>query len=124
MSGIFRTVEISWGGKTYEITPSMHLLRSIEASGVSLFEIAQHLAQGRPQISHISTALSRMLQSKGVDVSDEDVYAYFMGGADPDGISQMVQAVVLAFAPQSGDEKKVAAQPNPPRAITPRGRRK
>jgi phage terminase large subunit GpA-like protein len=110
MSGIFRTVEITWGGKPYQITPSMGLMRVIESNGVSMYEMSQQLAQGRPQISHVATAIAIMLQSVGVDVSDEDVYAHLMQTASGAEVSAMFRAVVIGFSPQGPDEKKADAQ--------------
>lgn len=101
----FREVIIEFEGKEYTISPSMKMLRAIEGSGVSLAAMANNLAEGKPQISHVAYVLYHMLKSSGADVSEDSVYFAIMG-ASQDQSTAWLEAVVKAFAPGALDEKK------------------
>jgi hypothetical protein len=106
---VFRDVTITWRGKEYSVTPSMRLMRSIEMGDISLSDIAVRTAQGRPPVSHLAYVISRMLQSAGAPVSEEDVYAEILRG-EQDQVQNMIGVVLMAFTPAVDDGKNPDAQ--------------
>lgn len=106
---IFRDAVLTWKGVDYTVTPSMRLMRSIEMGDISLTDIAVRAASGRPPVSHLSYVIAKMLQSAGVNVSEEDVYSEIMGGKD-DEIGKLFAATLTAFMPDAGEEKNKDAR--------------
>lgn len=116
---LFRDVTISWRGKDYTVTPSMRLMRSIEMGDISLSDIAVRTSQGRPPVSHLAFVVSKMLQSVGASVTEEDVYAEILRG-DQAQVQNMIGVVLMAFSPaedergnhdaQSGNQSKGRAK--------------
>jgi len=106
---VFRDVTITWRGKEYSVTPSMRLMRSIEMGDISLSDIAVRTSQGRPPVSHLAYVISRMLQSAGAPVSEEDVYAEILRG-EQDQVQNMIGVVLMAFTPAVDDAKNPDAQ--------------
>ena len=105
MSFVFRDVIIQFEGKDYHVTPNLKLLRLIESGGVSLAAMANGLASGAPQISHVAYVLYHMLKSAGADVTEDDVYFAIINASEAQSVA-WVRSVVEAFAPGSIDEKK------------------
>lgn len=106
---VFREMSIAWKGKEYTFTPSMRLMRSIEMGDISFTDIAVRTSQGRPPISHIAFVLSKMLQSAGANVTDEQVYEELVTG-DQASITDLIGAVLSAFSPSESKPKNHAAQ--------------
>ena len=106
---IFRDVTITWRGKDYTVTPSMRLMRTIEMGDISLSDIAVRISQGRPPVSHLAYVISRMLQSAGASVSEEDVYAEILKGKQDD-VQNMIGMVLMAFTPEADEAKNPDAQ--------------
>lgn len=105
MSGVFRDVTIIWNGERVSVTPSLRLLRSIEADGISLTDIAIRTTQGKPPVSHLAVVIAQMLKAGGVSVTEEDVYKELMTG-EPEQIMGLIDAVLTAFSPAEEDPKK------------------
>jgi hypothetical protein len=106
---IFRDVTITWRGKDYTVTPSMRLMRSIEMGDISLSDIAVRTSQGRPPISHLAFVLSKMLQSVGAEISEEEVYSEILRG-DQSQVQNMIGVVLMAFSPAEDERGNQDAQ--------------
>ena len=106
---IFRDVTITWRGKDYTVTPSMRLMRSIEMGDISLSDIAVRTSQGRPPISHLAFVISKMLQSVGADISEEEVYAEILRGEQAQ-VQNMIGVVLMAFSPAEDERGNQDAQ--------------
>jgi hypothetical protein len=106
---IFRDVVLTWKGVDYTVTPSMRLMRSIEMGDISLTDIAVRAASGRPPVSHLAYVISKMLQSSGLNVSEDEVYSEIMGGKDEE-IGKLFAATLTAFMPDAGEEKNNVAR--------------
>ena len=111
---VFRDVSIEWQGTTYQVQPSMRLLRQIESNGISITDIAHRTSRGSAPVSHISYVLSVLLTTAGArDASEEHVYAAIMTATETQSIA-LVTAVLAAFNPTQDDDggKKPVARPN------------
>jgi len=117
MSAVFRELIIEFGGQEYRVTPDLKLLRSIESAGISLAAMANGIATGAPQISHVAYVLFRLLQSAGAKVDEDDVYGELMR-AGTDAARGLIMAVMQAFTPGLLDEKKPDA---PAKKVVKRG---
>jgi hypothetical protein len=106
---IFRELTIKWKGEEYRFVPSMKLMRSIEMGDISFTDIAVRTSQGRPPISHIAFVLSKMLQSAGVKVTDEQVYEEIVTG-DQESITSLISLVLTSFSPSETKAKNQDAQ--------------
>jgi len=106
---IFRDVTITWRGKDYTVTPSMRLMRSIEMGDISLSDIAVRTSQGRPPISHLAFVISKMLQSVGAEINEEEVYSEILRG-DQSQVQNMIGVVLMAFSPAEDERGNQDAQ--------------
>lgn len=106
---IFRDVTITWRGRDYTVTPTMRLMRSIEMGDISLSDIAVRTSQGRPPISHLAFVVSKMLQSVGAEISEEDVYSEILRG-DNTQVQNMIGVVLMAFSPAEDERGNQDAQ--------------
>lgn len=106
---IFRELTIKWKGEEYKFVPSMRLMRSIEMGDISFTDIAVRTSQGRPPISHIAFVLSKMLQSAGAKVTDEQVYEELVTGNQA-SITDLISIVLTSFSPTEGNSKNPDAQ--------------
>jgi len=118
---IFRDVTITWGGVAYTVTPSLRLMRLIEQGDVSFADIATRTANGRPPISHIAFVISKMLQSAGKSVTDDEVYVELMSG-EQDEIGNLITSVLVAFAPMEPEGKNPDAQTAPQKRQRAKGK--
>jgi hypothetical protein len=87
----------------------MKLMRSIEMGDISFTDIAVRTSQGRPPVSHIAFVLSKMLQSAGAKVTDEQVYEELINGSATD-VADLISLVMLAFSPSETKAKNPDAQ--------------
>ena len=106
---IFRDVTITWRGREYTVTPTMRLMRSIEMGDISLSDIAVRTSQGRPPISHLAFVVSKMLQSVGAEINEEDVYSEILRG-DHTQVQNMIGVVLMAFSPAEDERGNQDAQ--------------
>ena len=104
MTAVFREVRLTWEGKEYFITPDMALINRIEQD-YSLSKVAYRVAKGEPPISHLAGILAVMLRSKGVKVSDEEVYREIMLG-DGNTQQQAAEAIMYSLYPQGPEGTK------------------
>jgi hypothetical protein len=79
MSAIFRTITLSWEGKTYEVKPTMALINKIEQR-VSIAAILNGIREGQPQVSHVAVVLGEVFRAAGARVQDEELYLELMLG--------------------------------------------
>jgi hypothetical protein len=87
----------------------MKLMRSIEMGDISFTDIAVRTSQGRPPVSHIAFVLSKMLQSAGAKVTDEQVYEELVTG-DQESITSLISLVLTSFSPTEDKSKNQDAQ--------------
>lgn len=106
---IFRELTIKWKGEEYKFVPSMRLMRSIEMGDISFTDIAVRTSQGRPPISHIAFVLSKMLQSAGAKITDEQVYEELVTGNQA-SITDLISIVLTSFSPSEDNSKNQDAQ--------------
>jgi len=106
--GVFRELAIEFGGKEYIVVPSMALLRRIEAAGVSIVEMNQRFAEGKPYLGAQSLVLWKMLESAGCKASEEEVYSAL---ADmPQGKqAEIIIYILTAFVPTATNPKNLDA---------------
>ncbi len=97
MSAVFRTVQLSWEGKTYDVKPTMDLLNRIE-NRVSLAALVRGLSTDAPPISHMAFVLGEFLRQAGARVDDAEVYRELMTGESSDMIA-MRDAIFAAVFP-------------------------
>lgn len=109
---VFRDLEISWRGRDYTITPTMRLMRQIEMGDISLTDIAVRTSQGRPPISHIAYVLTKLLNSAGAAVAEDEVYEELING-DQEAVGELMMVVLTAFTPGERDQKKAEAPAAP-----------
>jgi hypothetical protein len=117
MSEVFREVALSWQGDEYHITPSLALLKRIKAKGIHTLNLAQACIQGGADPIDLAVAHKIFLAQAGVTVSEEDSYAFIVGGSQ-DVIDFQI-AFVSAVLPSIDLGKKPT-----PRPTTGRGRTK
>ena len=108
MSAVFRTLTLTWEGKTYEVKPTMRLLNKIEQQ-VSLVTLARSLSTSHPQLSLLSYVFAEFLREGGAIVEDEEVYREVMTG-DIDNLFAMRDAIFAAVFP--APKKKGETQPD------------
>ena len=102
---VFRTSQIEWKGKAYDVTPSMSLLSKIEQSGKSLVGIANMAAKGSPQIALMSEVMGLVMRSAGVSVTDEEIYGEAMSGS-PTEVLELWNSIFVMISPMNKKEKK------------------
>jgi hypothetical protein len=76
---------------------------------ISFTDIAVRTSQGRPPVSHIAFVLSKMLQSAGAKVTDEQVYEELVTG-DQESITSLISLVLTSFSPTEDKSKNQDAQ--------------
>jgi len=98
MSAVFRTVEMTWEGKTYEVKPTMALLNKIEQR-VSLASLVRGLATDAPPLSHMAVVMGEFLRAGGARVGDDEVYRELVTG-DVGSLVAMRDAIFAAVFPE------------------------
>ena len=98
MAAIFRIINLTWDGKTYEVKPTMALLNRIEQS-VSLAALVRGFSTGNVQLSHLAVVFGEFLRAGGARVSDDEVYRELMTG-EPETLAAMRDAVFAAVFPE------------------------
>jgi hypothetical protein len=84
-------------------------MRLIEMGDISLSDIAVRTSQGRPPISHLAFVISKMLQSVGAEISEEEVYSEILRG-DQSQVQNMIGVVLMAFSPAEDERGNQDAQ--------------
>lgn len=115
--GVFREIDIEWGGETYHVTPSNRLLRRIEGEGISLAHMITRVSEGQPPISEVCYVMEQLLKTGGAEVSEDEIYDEVMcelsDGKD-DAFARMALAIVEAISPQGMTGKKPEAPAGKP----------
>lgn len=107
--GVFREVEIAWGGVDYQVTPSNRLLRRIEANDVIISRMIAHLQTGHPPVGQMAFVIATLLQSAGAKVTEEEILEELTVG-DPDEVQKLAVQMLTAITPVQPDPKKPAAR--------------
>lgn len=102
---VFRDMTITWRGTDYTVTPTLRLMRQIESGNISFTAMAARVSAGEPPISHVTAALTKLLQAAGATVTEDDVYDELWNG-EPASVQHLVTSVLLAFSPGERDPKK------------------
>ena len=122
---VFKEVTMSFDGETYAFTPSMMLLRRIEANIApsSLTDIIVRVGSQRPPVSEIAFVAAEFLRAAGAEnVSDEMIYAELINDMienDGTAFGQMCEAIVAAITPPKDIAKK-----SPPSRPKVKGKRR
>jgi hypothetical protein len=98
MSAVFRTVEMTWEGKTYEVKPTMALLNRIEQR-VSLASLLRGLTTDAPALSHMAVVMGEFLRAGGARVSDDEVFRELVVG-EAGSLIAMRDAIFSAVFPE------------------------
>ena len=113
MSGVFREMEISWGGVNYSFVPSNKLLRRIDAglSPRTIVGVFTSAKDGEFPVFDIAYIASEFLRAGGANIDEDEMYAEFTrdmqenGGA---GVRALVEVMGVAINPVSIEKKPVA----------------
>jgi hypothetical protein len=121
---IAREVKIEWKGKVYDFTPSNRLIRKIEAEEVSLTRMVDEMGRGVIKLGQLAYVVATVLQSAGVDVTEDDMMAELQGAGAIE-VATLASQILAAIFPASAEGKPVApaakaaakkpAQPRGPR---------
>lgn len=85
-----RTAKIGWQGKQYDITITMELVEAID-NEVNVLSTAIEIDKGGiPKVTLVAKLYAVLLNSVGVNVTQEDVYQSIM--ASPANSAELVQA--------------------------------
>ena len=86
--GVSRTFDLKWKGKAYEFTPSLSILRRMDArlaedGGTSdITKVANAVMNGGVNLPDLAVCWSVALRSVGQDVSPDECYAALMEAQD------------------------------------------
>lgn len=113
MAGVFRELEIEFGGKAYRFTPSNRMLRRIDAglSPQTLLGVVGVMDGANVPLPAIAYILSEMIAEGGGDVSEDEVLAELyddLAANQGRGIAPLVAAIGDCITPPG------TAAPNPP----------
>jgi hypothetical protein len=113
MSAVGRDVSVSYGGKSYSLSPSNRLLRRIEGEVGSIMEVMSKTASAKPPVSEVAFIVSELLIAAQVPDVDEDViYQELMEdllGNKGVFFGKMCELIGAAITPPSLDPKKQPA---------------
>jgi len=104
MASIQREITIGFKGEKYDIPLSMDVINRIELNGVNLLKLQLLVEQEPiPPTSLLSSFYALLLQSVGVDVSGEEVWAELIN-ADPIGLINASKTALSAMFPSSKED--------------------
>lgn len=115
--GVFRDIEVEYGGRKYTLTPSNRLLRRIEGEVGSILDVMSRTGAAKPPVSEIAFIVCEFLTAAGVRGIDEDeIYGELMldlvqGGGEQFGA--MCEVIGMAVSPAEMDPKKQPAPAKP-----------
>ena len=112
--GVFREVDIEWGGETFTFTPSMALIRSIERGDgggpVCIMQLIHAAQSGSPQFGFMAWLVAKVMTYAGAKVDDGDIFADMMG-AKKEALTLYINCIdAISPAPKVEKGKK----PKPP----------
>lgn len=121
MASIYKTVNITWQGVKYEITPSFALINYVENNGVSIAGIAAELGTNAFKITNVARMVCLFLRSEGAEVDDEAVYQEMTKSTDTVASSLLIAAdLVNACFPQNQTTEEAAKSAKPSKKKTSR----
>lgn len=108
MPPVYREVELTWGDRTYTVTPTFRLIQQIEQR-VSVSAVLGSIANGTPKMSLLSEVVADLLRFGGCkDASAEDIYASLLSPEGSGAIQGICTAIMLAFIPEAQEAKPKA----------------
>lgn len=90
-----KTINLSWGGKTYPLIVTMRHIDQIEEE-INLMKMVSRCATGDIRFSHAAKLISILLNIAGAEATQEDVYDGMFSdeGIDPNDIVEMVSEIL------------------------------
>lgn len=98
---MFRELELTYGGKQYRLKPTMDLIRSLEMTGINLFDVAAKVHTQQQCFALYAGFLAHILQRAGATVTDEQIYAELSKPGATVELYKTVAACVLVLLPPS-----------------------
>lgn len=131
MPGVFREIELAYGGKTYTLTPSVKMLRRIEGQGdinilSVIHKVGMQAETGALPIFDLATIACGFLREAGCKVDEDEVYAEIMADltqGDAKWMMGFCEVLVAAISPPEQDPKKADASPATPKRSKARSSR-
>lgn len=111
MTSIFDPIEIRWKGKEVNI-PANRVLRAIAAIEeiLPLDQVVKMAMTGHVHLAKCSMAYGAVLRYAGVEVTDEEVYARFVGvPTDAPQMVRTLQALLMMMLPRDMKEASAGA---------------
>ena len=112
--GIFRETQITWDGVTYDLVPSLALLRKIGRGRpgegpVSLIAVQQGAQSGEPNLALMCQVISDVMQHAGAEkFTDEEAYQEAMTG-NSKAVIALWHDIYAALSPVPKEQKKADA---------------
>lgn len=100
---VFRETTLTWQGKDHSLVPSIALLRKVDGRlardnpGCNSAAVAFRLVTGGANPTEVAIIGGEMLRAAGADVSDEDVYSFYLSSAVEDIVAfntQLLECVI------------------------------
>ena len=83
---MFQMIEISIGGKTYQVKPTMNLIRALELADCGPFRMAQLLREGQPAFATYADLVATVARYAGAEVTADELYH---GLTEQDRVSEL-----------------------------------
>lgn len=102
MAAIYQEIELEWGGRTYNLTPTYRVIQQVEQR-ISLASLVHRMSRGEPPFSQLADLLSAVLRAAGCRDESADPEAIHAMLYDPDHADRLVEAcnaVVVALMPK------------------------
>jgi hypothetical protein len=111
---VFRDITLTYKGKDYTFTPSMRLMRRIDAqlAPQTLLGVAHAIDRQRPSMPELALIASEFLQAAGeFRVSEDEIYVHLMdevtnGGGD---LARLCGCIGYSLNPTEEAAKKLSA---------------
>lgn len=118
--GVFREIEMEWGGEKHKMVPSLSLLRSIKAKGLNNVQLARECFLGGVDPCELVVVHQAFLAAAGVNITEDESYDFLTSGSDE--VVRFQTAYVQAVIPSVDLGKKQEA-PARKRKSKPRAKR-
>jgi hypothetical protein len=112
---VFRDIPFEYRGKEYAVTPSVRLLRMVEARGrrddpaFNLAMSVYRIARGDVSYGDACFIVAEMINAAGGKTTADEAWEY-MQGLDREGIAALIASVVECFI----DPKAAGKKPDAP----------
>lgn len=108
MGDVFREVEFTYQGQAYSFVPDLNVLRRVKARGINGMMVVQQWGQGGVDPLDLVPVAREFLRAAGGEATDNDVYAWLVGG-NKEELQSLYLAAVAAWIPQIDVGKKPEA---------------